>query len=84
VGDVERRTSSKKKDTVLKQGVDAGTELEPGSSVALVVAAPLPRVPSVVGRPEASASRKLKNAGFKVEKATQTRTAGQDGVVFSQ
>ena len=58
--------------------------MEPGSSVALVVAAPYPRVPSVVGKSEASAIRKLKNAGFKVKKTTQTRTTGKDGVVLSQ
>jgi beta-lactam-binding protein with PASTA domain len=84
VGEVDRRPSSKKKDTILEQGVDKGTELEPGSSVPLVVAAPLPRVPSVVGKTEASAIRNLKNAGFTVKKATQTRTAGEDGVVLSQ
>jgi resuscitation-promoting factor RpfB len=84
VGDIDRRPSSKRKDTVLKQGVREGTELEPASSVALVVAAPYPRVPSVVGRQEASAIRKLKNAGFKVNKTTQTRTSGKDGVVLSQ
>ena len=58
--------------------------MKPGSRVALVVAAPLPRVPSVVGKSEASAIRSLKNAGFKVKKTTQTRTTGQDGVVLSQ
>jgi resuscitation-promoting factor RpfB len=84
VGDIDRRPSSKRKDTVLMQGVGKGTELEPGSSVPLVVAAPLPRVPSVVGKPEASAIRNLKNAGFKVKKTTQTRTTGKDGVVLSQ
>jgi hypothetical protein len=84
VGDIDRRPSSKRKDTVLKQGVGEGTELEPGSSVALVVAAPYPRVPSVVGRQEASAIRKLKGAGFKVKKTTQTRTSGKDGRVLSQ
>jgi beta-lactam-binding protein with PASTA domain len=38
----------------------------------------------VVGKSETSAIRKLKNAGFKVKKATQTRTSGKDGVVLSQ
>jgi resuscitation-promoting factor RpfB len=84
VGEVDRRPSSKKKDTVLEQGVAEATELEPGSSVPLVVAAPLPRVPSVVGKPEASAIRNLKNAGFTVKMTTQTRSSGQDGVVLSQ
>ena len=69
---------------MLKQGVGEGTELAPSSSVALVVAAPYPQVPSVVGRQEVSAVRKLKNAGFKVKKTTQTRTSGKDGVVLSQ
>jgi resuscitation-promoting factor RpfB len=58
--------------------------VKPGSSVPLVVAAPLPRVPSLVGKSEASAIRSLKNAGFKVKKTTKTRTTGQDGVVLSQ
>jgi beta-lactam-binding protein with PASTA domain len=84
VGDIDRRPSSKRKNTVLKQGVDKGTKLEPGSSVDLVVAAPLPQVPSVIGRQKSSAIRKLKKAGFKVEKTAQTRTTGPDGVVLSQ
>ncbi len=84
VGDIDRQPSSKTKDTVLKQGVDKGTKLEPGSSVALVVAAPLPQVPSVVGKSEASAIKELKDAGFTVKKTTQTRTSGRDGVVLSQ
>ncbi len=84
VGDVDRRPSSKRKDTVLNQGVAEGTKLKPGSSVPLAVAAPLPRVPSVVGKPQAAATRNLENAGFTVTKTTQTRTSGQDGVVLSQ
>jgi resuscitation-promoting factor RpfB len=84
MGDIDRRPSSKKKDTVLSQGVDKGTEVKPGSRVALVVAAPLPQVPSVVGKSEASAIRSLKDAGFTVKKTTQTRSGGRDGVVLSQ
>ena len=60
VGDIDRRPSRKTKGTVLKQGVDKGTKLKPRSSVPLVVAAPLPRVPSVVGKPKASAIRMLR------------------------
>lgn len=84
IGEVVRRPSSKRKNTVLKQGVAAGTKLKPGSSVPLVIAAPLPRVPSVVGDSQASAITKIRNAGFRVEKKTQTRTTGEDGVVLSQ
>jgi hypothetical protein len=46
VGKIDRRPSGKRKGTVLKQGVDKGAEMEPGSSAALVVAVPLPRVRS--------------------------------------
>ena len=84
VGEVDRQPSSKTKGTVLQQGVADGRKVKPGSSVPLVVAAPLPRVPSVIGKSEASAIRNLKNAGFKVKTTTQTRTSGQDGVVLSQ
>jgi hypothetical protein len=84
VGHIDRRPSSKKKGTVLEQGVAAGTELQPGSSVTLIVAAPLPQVPSVLGKSKASATRKLRNAGFKVKKTTQARTTGKDKVVLSQ
>jgi hypothetical protein len=84
VGDIDRRPSSKRKGTILKQSVDKGTKLEPSSSVDLVVAAPLPQVASVIGKQEASAIKKLKNAGFRVKKAKETRTSGKDGVVLSQ
>jgi hypothetical protein len=84
VGDIDRRPSSRKAGTVLKQGDRKGAKLERGSSVPLVVASPLPRVPSVVGKTEASAVRYLKRAGFRVDKTTQTRTTGQDGVILSQ
>ena len=47
-------------------------------------AAPLPPLPAAVGKPEASAIRNLKNAGFKIKKTAQTRTSGQYGVVLSQ
>jgi hypothetical protein len=84
VGHIDRRPSSKKKDTVLKQGVDKGAKLKAGSNVPLVVAAPLPQVPTVIGKQEAPAIRKLKKAGFKVKKTIQTRTTGRDRVVLSQ
>ena len=84
VGDIDHRPSSRRKDTVLKQGVDKGTTLETGSSVGLVVAAPLPEIISVVGRQKSSAIRKLEEAGFKVRKTTQTRTTGHAGLVISQ
>ena len=38
----------------------------------------------MVGKSKASAIRKLKDAGFKVNKTTQTRTSGKDGMLLSQ
>ena len=64
VGQVDRRPSSKRKGTVIEQGVGEGRKVKRGSGVPLVIAAPLPRVPSVAGRPETSAIRKLEKAGF--------------------
>jgi beta-lactam-binding protein with PASTA domain len=84
VGEVDRRPSSERKGTVLEQGVDEGTEVKPGSRVRLVLAAPLPRVPIVVGDSEGSAVDALKDAGFRVKRTTRTRTSGQDGVVLRQ
>jgi beta-lactam-binding protein with PASTA domain len=84
VGEVDRRPSSKRKDTVLQQGVGEGKAVEPGLSVPLVVASPLPRVPSVVGEGKASAVNTLKEAGFRVKTTTRTSTSGPDGVVLSQ
>ncbi len=84
IGKVDRRPSSKRKGTVLKQRVDEGRKVKPGSRVPLVIAAPLPRVPSVAGKSEASAIRRLEDAGFKVRTTTQRKTTGKDGVVLSQ
>ncbi len=84
IGKVDRRPSSERKGTVLKQRVGEGRKVKPGSSVPLVIAAPLPRVPSVAGKSEASAIRRLEDAGFKVRTTTHRRTTGKDGVVLSQ
>ena len=84
IGEVDRRPSSKRKGTVLEQDVGEGKELEPDSSVSVVVASPLPTVPSVVDRSKESAVEKLKDAGFKVKTITRIRTTGQDGVVLRQ
>ena len=50
----------------------------------LVVAAPYPRVPSVVGQAESAAVSRLEGAGFRVTVTTATRTWEGAGVVLSQ
>jgi hypothetical protein len=59
-------------------------EVDLGSPVPLVVAAPLPRVPSVVDQSARSAIRELKGAGFTVQRTQKTTTSGTSGVVLSQ
>jgi hypothetical protein len=84
LGAITRQPSAKPAGVVLKQDVPRGTALEPGLPIALVVAAPFPRVPAVVGRSRAAAIRTLRSAGFEVQATTETRTSGTSGVVLSQ
>jgi resuscitation-promoting factor RpfB len=84
VGRIERQPSAKAAGTVLRQSIVKNTALELGSVVTLVVAAPFPRVPSVVGDGRASAIRQLEDAGFRVETSVENRTSGKDDVVLRQ
>jgi resuscitation-promoting factor RpfB len=70
--------------TVLRQSRDAGASLLSGSGVVLVVAAPYPRVPDVVGLSKAVAVSRLQEAGFQVTVTSETRTSGKDGVILRQ
>jgi len=72
---------------VLSQSPGAGTEVEKGSAVSIVVSreAPPVGVPGVVGEPEAAARAALARAGFDVavsEAAVQSRD--ENGLVQSQ
>lgn len=84
LGEVIRQPSAKATGLVLRQDVRRGTALEPGTVVALVVAAPFPRVPAVVGRDRGAAAQALRAAGFAVEITTETRASGAAGVVLRQ
>ena len=55
-----------------------------GTAIVLVVAAPYPSIPSVVGKSQEGAVSRLQGAGFKVTVTTETRTSGKDGVVLRQ
>ena len=70
--------------TVLRQAKEAGASVLAGTAVVLVVAAPYPSVPSVVGKSQEGAVSRLQDAGFKVTVTTETRTSGKDGVVLRQ
>lgn len=84
IGDVTRQPSSKEAGTVLRQGTSPGTSLDPGASVAVILAAPLPKVPSVVGSAKTTAVSQLKAAGFSVQISTKRTTSGEDNVAISQ
>jgi resuscitation-promoting factor RpfB len=84
VGDVETRPSAQDKGTVLAQGDKKGAEVESGSAVRLVVAAPLPKVPKVVGEQQSVAERQIRHAGFKVKVKKQSTSSAPDGAVLSQ
>lgn len=84
VGAVERQPSAKAPGTVLRQGASPGASLESGSPVTLVVAAPLPEVPNVVGIDKAGAVSTVKAAGFGVKILTESTTSGDDNVVLSE
>ena len=84
IGTVTRQPSSKKPGTVIRQGTTRGTSLDAGSSVTIILAAPLPKVPGVVGRAKATAVSLLKAAGFSVQFETTRTTSGADNVVISQ
>ncbi|WP_240617363.1 PASTA domain-containing protein [Nocardioides speluncae] len=84
VSKVRQVPSARPRGTVLRQGKKVGASLPAGSAVVLVVAAPYPRVPSVVGRSKSDASSRLRSAGFQVKVTVETRTSGKNGVVLRQ
>lgn len=84
VGQVTKQPSRSRAGTILRQSTGAGTKVQPGSVVNLVVAGPLPRVPNVIGRSKGDAVQRLKSAGFAVGTSTRTVTNGANGVVLSE
>jgi len=80
---VERR-SWEPAGVVLGQSLRAGAKVAPGKTVRVVVAAPMPRVPGVVGRTAAVATNSLRAAGFRVVTTTEAVTAGSGGLVLRQ
>jgi PASTA domain/Protein of unknown function (DUF2510) len=87
VGDIDRRPSSKRKNTVLKQGVDKGTKLQPGSSVDLVVASAIAAgvlgnwQAGVIGNQEAQKCR-LQSQEDHANEDHRSRWGGTQSVTF--
>ena len=83
VGEVVERGGNVARGQVLEVLPPAGTALQAGSAVTLVVSSALVEVPLVVGRGQQEAERLLQQAGFDVAVRTQ-EDAGPAGRVLSQ
>ena len=87
-GDVtEQENADEEPGTVLEQAPAPGGEVDRGSAVNLVVAAPPPEVevPDVLDLSEDEATSQLENAGFQVDVNDQTVTdPADDGLVQDQ
>jgi hypothetical protein len=84
IGVVKHEPSASEAGTVLRQGSAPGASLDAGSPVTIVLAAPLPKVPGVVGSAKAAATTELEAAGFRVQISTKPTTSGADNVVISE
>ncbi|HEY5531637.1 MAG TPA: PASTA domain-containing protein [Candidatus Anoxymicrobiaceae bacterium] len=73
------------KDKVMKQMPSAGTVVNKESTVDYVVSLgnDVVKVPDVINQPEATATQILKNFGFAVVKATNSKTGVQVGFVIA-
>ena len=81
---ITKKYSSDPPGTVLASTPSAGTQLEAGSKVHLVVAKALPMVPNVVGLQLTTARLNLKDRGFKVRVKKQATSSHPSGSVISQ
>lgn len=81
---IDETYSREPKGVVLRQWPEAGTEVEQGTAVGLVVAHPFPRIPNVTAKNLSQAKRTLRNAGFNVEVKRQQSTTQRDGDIVSQ
>ena len=82
--EVVRQPSWQPVGQVLKQSVKAGAALAAGAVVTLVVAAPMPKVPGLVGMGAVAGQDALRQSGFKVRVVQKVVTSGPDNVVLGQ
>jgi len=79
------RTSDRPKGEVLGQDPIGGTKVDKGATVTLTVSdgPQLKTVPAVIGRSASSAGRRLRAAGFKVDRRFQHSDAVDKGIVIA-
>jgi hypothetical protein len=78
---LERRPSREPVGTIMSQHPAAGAGVDEGTSVTLVVAKSLPRVPYVVGLRVSQARRIVGRKGFEIRVRRQTSSAPTDTVI---
>jgi len=79
-----REDSDEPRDTVIRMEPVAGTMVESGSAVRLILSNGPKQVPDVVGRPQAQATKMIEAAGFKVSVVTSNDPSQPAGNVISQ
>lgn len=84
VESVRRVPSGRSTGSVLRQSLATGTTVTAGSTIALVVAAPFPRVPDVVGTGVARAKQTIRQNGFRVTTLKEVMASGVDRAILRQ
>jgi serine/threonine-protein kinase len=84
LGTVTQENADAAAGTVLRSDPEAGTMVDPGTSVSIWISSGLIKIPNVVGYPATQAQAELANAGFNVETVPQVDTSVAEGTVLSQ
>lgn len=84
VESVRRVPSGRSTGSVLRQSLATGTTVTAGSAIALVVAAPFPRVPDVVDVGVARAKRLIRQNGFGVTTLKEVTESAADRTILRQ
>jgi serine/threonine-protein kinase len=84
LGTVTQENADAAAGTVLRSDPDAGTLVDPGTTVSIWISSGLIDLPNVVGMPAMQAQAELANAGFNVATISQVDTSVAEGTVLAQ
>lgn len=84
LGTVSEENADAPAGTVLRSEPEAGTMVDPGTTVSIVISSGLIEIPNVVGLPATQAQAELANAGFNVDTFGQVDTSVAEGTVLAQ
>lgn len=82
--DVQRRSSDEDRNLVLEQQPPAGTQVEDGSTVTIIISEGPEKVPDVVGDRQQVAEQKIRDAGFNPVIRQDTDPDAEPGTVTEQ